>query len=92
MVTAEASTGMPARRLAMRATFMPCSPSGIAHPMITSSIDGGLELRHAIERALDRDGAELVGPHHAERALRRLADRGANGGNDDCVLHGSLSP
>ena len=41
IVTAEASTGMPARKLEMRATFMPCSPSGIAHPMITSSIDDG---------------------------------------------------
>src|SRR5579872_7321221 len=29
---------MPARRLAMRATFRPCSASGIAHPRITSSI------------------------------------------------------
>src|SRR3954462_6793162 len=28
---------MPARRLAIRATFMPCSASGIAQPMITSS-------------------------------------------------------
>src|SRR4051812_22887605 len=37
-VTADALTGTPARRLAMRATFMPCSASGIAQPMITSSI------------------------------------------------------
>src|SRR6188508_1713039 len=37
MVTAEASTGSPARRLAMRATFSPCSASGIAQPRITSS-------------------------------------------------------
>src|SRR5438034_6816548 len=29
-VTADALTGMPARRLAMRATFIPCSASGIA--------------------------------------------------------------
>src|SRR4051812_32011613 len=36
-VTADALTGMPARRLAIRATFMPCSASGIAQPMITSS-------------------------------------------------------
>src|SRR4029077_21049678 len=38
IVTADADTGTPARRLAMRATFSPCSPSGIAHPRITSSI------------------------------------------------------
>ena len=40
-VTADALTGIPARRLAMRATFMPCSASGIAQPMITSSISPG---------------------------------------------------
>src|SRR3954467_8010718 len=38
IVTADAETGTPARRLAMRATFSPCSPSGIAPPRITSSI------------------------------------------------------
>jgi hypothetical protein len=37
IVTAEALTGTPARRLAIRATFNPCSASGIAHPMMTSS-------------------------------------------------------
>ncbi len=37
-VTADASTGMPARKLAMRATFRPCSASGIAQPRITSSM------------------------------------------------------
>src|SRR6266481_4283252 len=31
MVIAEVSTGRPARRAAMRATFMPCSPSGMSH-------------------------------------------------------------
>src|SRR6516225_5340790 len=40
-VTADASTGMPARRLAIRATFMPCSASGIAQPRITSSTSRG---------------------------------------------------
>src|SRR6267142_1286492 len=38
MVMAEHSTRSPARSDAMRATFMPCSASGVAHPMITSSI------------------------------------------------------
>src|SRR5688572_5378414 len=37
-VTADVSTGSPARRLAMRATFSPCSASGMAQPIITSSI------------------------------------------------------
>src|SRR5580698_6055695 len=37
MVIAEVSTGKPARKAAMRATFMPCSPSGMAQPRMTSS-------------------------------------------------------
>src|SRR3954469_5941902 len=36
-VTADALCGTPARRLAMRATFRPCSPSGMAQPRMTSS-------------------------------------------------------
>ena len=38
MVIAETSTGNPARSAAMRATFIPCSASGMAQPRITSSI------------------------------------------------------
>src|SRR5690349_12369975 len=38
IVIALVSTGKPARIAAARATFMPCSASGIAQPMITSSI------------------------------------------------------
>src|SRR5687767_13398356 len=41
MVTADADTGMPARRLAMRATLSPCSASGMAQPRITSSTSFG---------------------------------------------------
>src|ERR1700727_1570263 len=41
MVMPETSTGNPARRLAMRATFIPCSASGIAQPITTSSISLG---------------------------------------------------
>jgi hypothetical protein len=37
IVIADASTGSPARNDAIRATFIPCSASGIAHPKITSS-------------------------------------------------------
>src|SRR4051812_21805084 len=40
-VTADALTGTPARRLAMRATFSPCPASGIAQPMMTSSTSAG---------------------------------------------------
>ena len=38
MVSAETSTGSPARSEAMRATFIPCSASGMAQPRMTSSI------------------------------------------------------
>src|SRR6202046_4729893 len=41
MVIAAASTGNPARNDAIRATLAPCSPSGIAQPMTTSSISWG---------------------------------------------------
>ena len=41
IVTADTSTGSPARSEAMRATFIPCSPSGIAQPRMTSSISLG---------------------------------------------------
>src|SRR4051794_563109 len=37
MVIAADSIGMPARSAQIRATFMPCSASGMAQPMITSS-------------------------------------------------------
>src|SRR5580692_1531234 len=38
IVSAETSTGNPARSDAIRATFMPCSASGMAQPRMTSSI------------------------------------------------------
>ena len=41
MVIAETSTGNPARKEAMRATFIPCSASGMAQPRMTSSISLG---------------------------------------------------
>src|ERR1044072_6507169 len=40
-VTAGTACGSPARRAAMRATFVPDSPSGVAQPKITSSIVSG---------------------------------------------------
>src|SRR5262249_23188707 len=60
-VTAGALTGMPARRLAIRATFMPCSASGIAHPRITSSISaasmpGARRIASAIATAPSSSG------------------------------------
>src|SRR3984893_8820863 len=41
MVFAEVRTGKPARSQAFRATFIPCSASGMAQPMITSSTSFG---------------------------------------------------
>src|SRR5579863_1118563 len=41
IVIADDSTGKPARSDAIRATFIPCSPSGMAQPRITSSICRG---------------------------------------------------
>jgi hypothetical protein len=40
-VTAGTSCGRPARSAAIRATFAPDSASGVAQPMMTSSIDSG---------------------------------------------------
>src|SRR5207237_9599567 len=49
IVMALVSTGKPARIAAARATFMPCSASGIAQPMITASIsDAGKRGTRAI--------------------------------------------
>ncbi len=41
-VIAETLTGNPARSEAIRARFIPCSASGVAQPMITSSMSSGL--------------------------------------------------
>ena len=40
-VAPETESGKPAFRVSIRATFMPCSASGKAHPKITSSISAG---------------------------------------------------
>ena len=57
-----------ARRAAapIRATFMPCSNSGIAQPTITSSTRAGIDLRHLRQ--------------HALAARARAASRGASTG------------
>ena len=89
IVTADADTGTPARRLAMRATFSPCSASGIAHPRITSSTSAAVEARRPAKRFSDHGGGQLVRPRAAEGSVRRLADRRANGGHDDGVSHAS---
>src|SRR5262245_15024352 len=85
-VTAEAVIGTPARRLAMRATLKPCSPSGIAQPRITSSTSSG-NAPGARKRLTNHDRRQVVWAHDAQGALRRLADRSPDGRNDDGILH-----
>ena len=64
-------TGTPARRLAMRATFSPCSASGIAQPMITSSISDG--SRPGARRSASRDDGGTPSRPAARSAARRWA-------------------
>ena len=90
MVMAEISTGRPARSEAMRATFMPCSASGMAQPRMTSSISLGSSLRHALERALDGHGGQIVGTGGAQGSFVGFADRGANGTDDYDFTHEKL--
>ncbi len=87
MVTADAATGTPARRLAMRATFSPCSASGIAQPRITSSISAGSTPGARRSASAMTAAAISSGRTVLQRAVRRLADGGPRGGDDYCVLH-----
>ena len=87
IVTADASTGTPARRLAMRATFRPCSASGIAQPRITSSTSRGSTPGARRSASPMTAAAISSGRTVLQRAVRRLADGGARGGNDYSVLH-----
>ena len=66
MVMAEVSTGRPARSEAIRATFIPCSASGMAQPRITSSIS-------LTSRPLARAMASLIAA--AARSSGRVARR-----------------
>ena len=67
MVIAETVTGNPARSAAIRATFMPCSASGVAQPMITSSIS-------ATSSPFARATASLIAaaPRSSGRVARRV--------------------
>ena len=47
----------------------------------------GIELRHALERALDGDGRQFIGTGGAQRALEGASYRRANGGGDDDFSH-----
>ena len=63
----------------MRATFMPCSASGMAQPMMTSSISLGSSCGTRSRAPFDGDGGQVVGTGGAQRAFVGLADRGTDG-------------
>ena len=88
MVTADASTGIRRARLAMRATFRPCSASGIAQPRITSSTVGRVDAGRAAAPRESHGAAISSGRVPSGGPIRRLADGGPNGGNDYSVFHG----
>ena len=89
MVTAPATlSGRPASSTPMRATFMPCSPSGMAQPTMTSpmSVDGS-KPGHLGDGALQHMRQHVVGTGIAKNFFRSHADRGAGGGDDVGVLN-----
>ena len=82
MPSAVFSTGMPELTAAWRAGFWPwAGGQDLAQDDFVDFL--GLHLG-ALERALDRDLAEVVGRHGAERAIER-ADRRARSARDDDV-------
>ena len=52
----------------MRATFMPCSASGIAQPMITSSMRLDVDARRLRDHAAQHVREHVVGAGVAEHA------------------------
>ena len=86
-VTAGTLSGRPARSDAMRATFVPDSPSGVAQPRITSSIGSGASCGVCASSARITSAAMSSGRVVRSDPARRLADRGAQGGDDDCFVH-----
>ena len=50
----------------------------------------GIKLRHAIERAFDRNGSQFIGTSSPQRTLVRAAHRSANGRNYDDFSHGVI--
>ena len=82
--TAVRQAGQHARRCARRSC--PARASGIAQPMMASSIAFGSSPGTCATRRLDRVRQQVVGPRVAEVAARRLADRRAGRGDDVGVL------
>ena len=71
----------------MRATFMPCSYSGIAQPTITSSTRCGSIAGTCASTLAQHVREQRVGARRAQHAARRLADRGARRGDNVGILH-----
>ena len=87
MVMPGTVSGRPASSTPMRATFMPCSASGMAQPMMASLMRLTSMPGHCVQRCAQHVREQVVGAGVAEHAARRLADRGAGGGDDVGVLH-----
>ena len=81
-VMADAVCGMPASRLAMRATFIPCSASGIAQPRMTSSTISGFTAGTRASAPLMAAAARSSGRVCAQRPLARLPHRRPHRRND----------
>jgi len=50
----------------------------------------GIKLRHAIERALDSNGSQLIRTRSPQRTLKRAAYRSANGRNHNDFSHRTI--
>ena len=90
MVIAETSTGNPARS---------DGDAGYVHPLLGFGRGAaedhifdffGIDLRHALQRALDGDGGQFIGTGSAERAFEGASHGRANGGGDDDFTHGGF--
>ena len=80
-------TGMPARRLAIRATFMPCSASGIAQPRMTSSTSAGSMPGARLSASAITTAARSSGRVPRSVPSGALPDGGTHRRNDDGVIH-----
>ena len=84
-------TGRPARTAAIRATFVPCVPSGLAQPRDDVFDLVGSKLRHLAQHVLDGVSGQVVGPREIERAAETLGQRRSRAGDDNGFSHRSIS-
>ena len=86
-VTPGISTGSCARSAAKRAIFHPCSPSGCAHPRITSSISALTQPGNPVQSRGQRKCGKVVGASGGECALGRAAHRRAHRADKNGFRH-----